>query len=59
MAAILCSIQTVRTDRLTFCTLTRELKFSGNLVDLRALLRARESLTDAVPLIDGIVEVSE
>ena len=50
-----CSIHCVKTGLLTFSKLTFFEKFFGNRVDLRALLRARASETDAVPLMDGML----
>jgi hypothetical protein len=37
---------------------TGEEKFAGKLIDLRALLKARESLTEAVPFIAGIFPIN-
>lgn len=52
---ILDSIQSARTVRLTLETSKDSRKLAGNLVFFRALLRARLSTTDEVPLMDGIV----
>jgi hypothetical protein len=54
---ILVSIHCLSTAWCTFETSTGLLKLAGNFVAFRALLSARESETDAVPLIDGMLFV--
>ena len=49
------SIHSSMTLRFTRDRLTRFLYTEGNLVDFNALLMARASATEAVPLIDGII----
>jgi uncharacterized membrane protein YuzA (DUF378 family) len=55
MAVILCSIHCVSTGLLTFFNETLIEKLAGKFAFLSALLSARVSGTEAVPLIAGMV----
>jgi hypothetical protein len=54
-SVILSSIHCVRMGRLIDSTLSFSLKFVGNLTEANRLCKARLSVTEAVPLMEGIV----